>query len=267
MSSVDVKRLFEEQHSVYKMARPTYPEELYQRLMAAAQVEVNTAWDCGCGSGQAAHDLARHVPRVVATDVSGAQIKAASPHARVSYHQAGAEDVSAWLDDASVELVCAATAFHWFDEDAFYQETWRVLRPGGVLGVWSYAMHHVEQGEAVNAWTTHFVHTILHTFWQPQNHALMRDEYRLAGRPAPDAREVSDAIFLPKLHAEQEVGLEAYAAYLRSWSASQRFAEVNGEDPVELHREALEQSWVRDFGDVQARAHVRWPLFGRAFLR
>ena len=41
------------------------------------------------------------------------------------------------MPDASVDLVLVAQAAHWFDLPAFYAEVARVLRPGGVLAVWS----------------------------------------------------------------------------------------------------------------------------------
>ena len=94
------------------------------------------AWDSGTGSGQAAHGLARHFARVVATDASVAQIAHATPHPRIEYRVVAAE--RSGLADRSVALAAAAQALHWFDIPAFFAEVRRVLAPDGVIAVWCY---------------------------------------------------------------------------------------------------------------------------------
>ncbi len=42
------------------------------------------------------------------------------------------------LPDAAADLIVVAQAAHWFDWPAFQTEARRVLRPGGVLAIWSY---------------------------------------------------------------------------------------------------------------------------------
>ncbi|WP_445361712.1 methyltransferase domain-containing protein [Microbulbifer sp. EKSA005] len=43
------------------------------------------AWDCACGSGQAAIGLAKLFSSVYATDISAEQIKAAKAHPKIHY--------------------------------------------------------------------------------------------------------------------------------------------------------------------------------------
>ncbi|MCQ7044031.1 class I SAM-dependent methyltransferase, partial [Escherichia coli] len=40
------------------------------------------------------------------------------------------------LSDASADLVSAAQAFHWFDQDAVKPEWRRILRPGGLVAIY-----------------------------------------------------------------------------------------------------------------------------------
>jgi len=47
------------------------------------------------------------------------------------------EDLS-YLEDGSVDVLTCAMAMHWFNEETFYPQVKRVLKPGGVLAVFGY---------------------------------------------------------------------------------------------------------------------------------
>src|SRR5262245_30282656 len=108
---------FSDRAQAYARFRPTYPPELFQWLAAESQSR-NMVWDAGTGSGQAAVGLAEHFERVVGTDPSMPQLAEARKHPRVEYHE-GVEGESG-LEPASVDLVTAAQALHWFDLQSFY---------------------------------------------------------------------------------------------------------------------------------------------------
>src|SRR5215831_15633381 len=130
----------------YADFRPHYPAALFDYLATLAPRD-SMVWDCACGNGQATLDLAERFARVIATDASKDQIASASPHAKVEYRVATAEQNG--LPDQSATLVTVAQALHWFDLDRFYAEVRRVLRPQGVFAVWAYGINEVE-GDAVN---------------------------------------------------------------------------------------------------------------------
>jgi hypothetical protein len=56
--------------------------------------------------------------------------------------------------------------------------------------------------------------------------------------------------------------VEQFLAYLRSWSASQRYLAAKGEDPVTLVEADLRAAW----GD-EAMRRVRWDFHLRAGRR
>ena len=118
----------------YAEFRPSYPGALFD-LLARIAPSRGRAWDCACGSGQATLDLAERFESVVGTDASAQQVAAAKPHPRVTYAVCRAE--ASGLETASFDLVTVAQSLHWFDRPGFYAEARRVLKPEGVIGVWT----------------------------------------------------------------------------------------------------------------------------------
>ena len=126
---------FSKQSRQYAQYRPRYPDEIYAYLASIAPGR-SLAWDCGTGNGQAAVGLAEYFDKVYATDASAEQIALAYNHDKVDYHVEPAEHVS--LSASSTDLVTVAVAVHWFNFEEFYREVKRVLRPKGILAVWTY---------------------------------------------------------------------------------------------------------------------------------
>jgi ubiquinone/menaquinone biosynthesis C-methylase UbiE len=54
----------------------------------------------------------------------------------LEFKQAPAEKIP--LPDCSVDLIITAQAAHWFDLDAFFSESDRILKPEGCLAIWGY---------------------------------------------------------------------------------------------------------------------------------
>jgi ubiquinone/menaquinone biosynthesis C-methylase UbiE len=230
--------------SSYAGFRPTYPKNLFAWL-AASVPRHELAWDCAAGSGQASVDLAAHFEHVVATDASQAQIDAAPPHPRIDYRVAPAE--ASGLPEASADLITVAQALHWFNLPAFYSEVRRVLRPTGVLAVWTYGVLTVE-GAQVDALVQHFYHDTVGPYW-PAERAHVENGYR--SLPFPFAE-----IAPPSFSMEADWTLPELLGYFRSWSATGRFIAANGHDPVALLEQQLAPLW----GGSGRRRQIAWPL-------
>jgi len=234
--------------SDYAAFRPRYPPELFEWLAQVVPAH-EMAWDCACGSGQASVDLAERFARVVATDLSADQLRAATPHPRVAYRVAEAQ--ASGLPPASVDAVTVAQALHWFRLDEFYAEVQRVLRPGGVLAVWSYGISHLTSGPA-DALLQNFYRGVVGPYW-PAERKLVEEGYRTLPFPAP-------ALDVPALTMEHEWSLDTLLGYVRSWSATARYVRAVGDDPVPGLRKELLRVW----GDPARRHGIRWPLSVRA---
>jgi len=234
----------------YAAFRPRYPAELFAALAGSAPGR-ELAWDAGTGNGQAAAGLAPYFDRVVATDASRSQIAAARAVERVEFRIAPAE--ASGLSDGSVDLVTAAQAAHWFDLPAFFGEAARVLRPGGVIAIWSYGLLRID--ERIDPVVHEFYHDTLGPWWSPER-ALVDSGYSTIDFPFAE-------FALPTVSIDAQLTLDALAGYLRTWSAVLRATEALGADPVTPFIEQLTTRW----GPRPAAREVRWPLYVRVGRR
>lgn len=231
----------------YSAARPGYPDELFAWL-ASVVPRREVAWDTATGNGQAALGLAAHFDRVVGTDTSAAQIAHATGHPRVEYRVGRAEDSR--LSSHSVDLIVAASALHWFDRPAFYEEAQRVARRGGVLAAWSYHVAHVEAPFDDVLWR--FYRDVVQPYFAP-GARLVDDRYE--GIVLPGRSLASPPFILSmRLTASEILG------FVRTWSGVQSYIDANGDDPVTRLAPEIE----RICGSPDSRHVVRWPLYLRA---
>ncbi len=230
--------------SAYATYRPQYPAELFAYLASLAPAR-DVAWDCAAGTGQATIGLANHFKRVIGTDASSAQIESAETHPRVEYRVALAE--SSGLADRSIDLVTVAQAVHWFDFDRFHTEARRVLAPNGVLAVWSYGIHSVDAGP-IDAIVGRFYTDVVGPFWPPERR-LIEEGYRTIPFPF-------DEIETPRFELVASWTLPELLGYLRTWSATTRFVEHHGGDPVVALERELRPPW----GPADHGRRISWPL-------
>jgi SAM-dependent methyltransferase len=116
----------------YVKYRPSYPPEALRAIRAAFGVEPPAVVaDVGAGTGIFSSLLLAEGFGVVAVEpnlaMREAATKALSGHARFSIVPGTAEHTG--LADASVSLVTAAQAFHWFDAPRARAELLRISRP------------------------------------------------------------------------------------------------------------------------------------------
>lgn len=229
--------------ALYAKYRPDYPPELYAYL-ATLTPHCDIALDCATGNGQAAVGLARYFSKVVATDGSVQQLRNAQRAERVAYVANFAEQPA--FRDASIDLVTAAQAAHWFDHERFYAQVRRVLRPQGALAIWTYGMASIVPG--IDAVIADFYLNAVGEYWPPERRFV---EAGYKNMPFP-FREVA----VPALQLKMQWDLDALMGYVSTWSAVQRYTKVNGTDPLVKLRERVEPMW--NSGDKLRP--VVWPL-------
>ncbi len=235
---------FSEQAAVYRAARPTYPQELFEALAAAAPGR-DLAWDAGTGNGQAAAGLAVHFARAHATDPSAEQIAQAMPHERVAFAVERAERVS--LPDGAADLVLAAQSMHWFDLERFYAEAARVLKPGGILAAVGYDWMYVSPG--IDAHINRRLLPPLEPHWAPQNRILW-DGYRSIPFPGEALRPGAFAIYLDWAFADVR-------GYVLSWSAVRDFIAAGGEAALTVILDEIGALWGAERRRIAMPLHLR----------
>ena len=162
---------FSKQSEIYRVGRPTYPDELFE-FLASLSPSLQLCWDCATGNGQAAISLAEHFKKVIATDASQRQLESAMPRENIDYRLAQAEQSG--LEDHSADLITVATAAHWFEHDKFYAETKRVAKPKGILAVWAYSEAKISpEIDELMEW---FMYDHLENYW-PDGRWYVRNSY------------------------------------------------------------------------------------------
>src|SRR5690349_15036620 len=211
--------------ATYREARPLYPDVLFDWL-ATQTPKRDLVWDVGCGNGQASVALAARFARVFASDPSASQVQSAETRANIDYRVEPAEQCS--LPSAGADLVTVAQALHWFDFARFFAEAERVLKPRGVLAAWAYSDCRVSP--AIDVLKDRVFVDLTGPYWPPER------EYVDAGYrtiPFPfGANTPFEEIQAPAFVMIVAWDVAQFLAYLRSWSATQRYIKANGVDPV-----------------------------------
>lgn len=237
------KNHFSSNSDQYHLYRPSYPDDLFKWL-ASITPATNLAWDCATGTGQAALQLARYFDQVIASDASRQQIDQATNHPNIRYQVATENNPD--IDAATVDLITVAQALHWFDRDIFFNEVRRVLKPGGILAVWSYNLLTVTAD--IDQLINHLYHVILDGFWPEERH-LIEENYQSITLPFPNIDALS-------FHMNQHWNLPQLMGYLSTWSAVKAYEKQNNINPLSDITSTLQEAW----GEPTLQRQVTWPL-------
>jgi len=147
------------------------------------------------------------------------------------------------LGRQTVDLITVAQALHWFDLDRFYLEAKRVLKPDGVIAVWSYgrASVSVECDVVIGK-----VFAAIDDYWLPERE-IVESGYR--DIPFPFAE-----LTPPAFEMQADWSAAHMLRYMQTWSSSQRCFAQTGVDAVSQFADELGRAWGAD------TRTVRWPV-------
>lgn len=129
------EQLFTGRAEHYAAGRPGYARGVFDLLFGDILKEGDVIADVGSGTGIFARAMMERGFDVYCVEPNGemrAQAEkclAGNPHFRAVAATAEATT----LPSCSVNLITAASAFHWFDADLFSKEAKRILKPGGIF--------------------------------------------------------------------------------------------------------------------------------------
>ncbi|XP_063788618.1 uncharacterized protein LOC134944003 [Pseudophryne corroboree] len=215
------------------------------------------AVDAGCGTGRSTRPLAEHFYKVIGIDISKSQINEAkrfTPQENVTYQVSPAEKMP--FEDASVDLINADVAAHWFPVDQFFLEVTRVLKNKGCLALHSlipnFTIHYKNCSEILTNIFNEAIDTLC-TFEEKPNN-IMKSHYQemFEALPFADKQRITDITevshvsvaellgFLKsicmyrKFLNEDKDGAIAFAQHVEK-RMGETMGELSGDEILELH--------------------------------
>ncbi|KAL0922632.1 hypothetical protein M5K25_006632 [Dendrobium thyrsiflorum] len=252
-----------DQVNSYASIRPTYPPELYHFVVSKAPSR-QLAWDAGTGSGQAAVSLSSLFDSVVATDSNPEVISQAPTH--LSNIRFVVTPPSLSLPDlhrlvappGSVDLITVATALHWFDIPAFFEQARSVLRrPGGVLAAWCYdSIVFLDGGRVEEIYRGLLEATLPYVggdIW-----AIAKGGYAGVEFPFEAVEGVEEGTApVRRFEVEREMGVEGLIAFLKSGTGYRRARAAGLELLTEEVLDELKKACEEDGDEVKK---VKFPI-------
>ena len=243
------KDLFSKQSDLYARYRPTYPKELYEYILSFVK-EKNTAWDCATGNGQAAVVLADHFKKVIATDISAAQIDKAIKKENIEYSVCPAESTP--FADSTFDLVTVAQAYHWINWKEFKKEVSRVCKPGAIIAIWVYFRNRSGDKKIDDA-IFNFYENVTKPYW---------DEARKYVEELYETVEFDyELLSVKQFETTLNWQREDMIGYISSWSAIQKYIKINGHSPITIIEEEINKLWPE--GEVRKVSFPIYLKFGK----
>jgi SAM-dependent methyltransferase len=122
----------------YDRARPSYPAEVFDDLVALARLSPGArVCEIGPGTGKATVALAERGLRVTGVEL-GSGLATVARHKLAAFPDVEIvnADFETWEPaEAGIDAVVAFTAFHWIDPELAFAKSARLLRGGGALAV------------------------------------------------------------------------------------------------------------------------------------
>ncbi|RDL38876.1 S-adenosyl-L-methionine-dependent methyltransferase [Venustampulla echinocandica] len=189
----------------YATFRPTYPPQLYKKVLSYHRGPSSLLLDLGCGHGLISREFAPFFTRVLGTDPSPSmveQAKSSTPSSllNISFRQASAEDLS-FVEDGTLDMVVAGQAAHWFDYKKVWPELARKMRKGATLAFWGYKDNYfVDYPKATSIMDEYcYGEKTMGPYWEQPGRQILRDLYRDIVPPEDQWEDITRTEYEPRM--------------------------------------------------------------------
>jgi SAM-dependent methyltransferase len=167
IGSMDLRTTFDEDAERYDRFRPTYPPELFKKLIDDAGIDAGSfLLEIGLGTGQATRPIADTGADITAIEL-GSELAEKARHELRRYANVAIITDSfenADLPAAHYDCIYAATAFHWVKDEYKFTKTAKLLKPGGYLALIHTEHISDDKGDVFGM----LCQPIYDTYWPPQ---------------------------------------------------------------------------------------------------
>lgn len=131
---------FSGKNEVYSKSRPAYPQILIDFLFENSIKEDSVIADVGAGTGIFTKQLSKFNNQIFAIEPNDDMFSSLENNLKeyknIKTLKGSAEEIP--LSNKSVDFICAAQSFHWFNKEKFKNECRRVLKENGfVVLIWN----------------------------------------------------------------------------------------------------------------------------------
>lgn len=131
------ENIFTTKVSEYTVSRPSYAPEAIDKIVSKMLKEGDLIADIGSGTGIFSKEFLLRGYEVFGVEPNDAmRLEAEKVYGKNAlFHSISATAEQTNLPANSISLVAAASAFHWFNINAFYEECKRILKHNGIVCV------------------------------------------------------------------------------------------------------------------------------------
>ncbi|RUS91938.1 hypothetical protein EGW08_000340 [Elysia chlorotica] len=208
-TDLDTSKMYVDANQAKKYAehRPRYSEEIFQFMVdycKETMPALNSCVDVGCGSGQSTVGFSKYFKNVVGVDISPSQIaNAPKDIPNVQFKVSSAEKLP-FVPSESVDLWCSGESFNYMPKELTYKEADRVLKPGGTMAIFGYAVPHAAEKPIQDAISAMFLKLL--PYW-PRESLSTFEKFSNVELPYPGWFRNDDVKQIQRLTLKDYMGL------------------------------------------------------------